>query len=109
MLFFSGMGQTFMTLEVWAMVMDVTDYHEFRCGRKEEGTVYSIYNFVRKIGHTIAGAGSSVALMAIGYDVNAVELGQSAEVVSLTDDSCPPVITAMVSATLIHSLSEGIV
>ena len=81
MLFFSGMGQTFMTLEVWAMVMDVTDYHEFRCGRKEEGTVYSIYNFVRKIGHTIAGAGSSLALMAIGYDVNAVEQGQSAEVV----------------------------
>ena len=81
MLFFSGMGQTFMTLEVWAMVMDVTDYHEFRCGRKEEGTVYSIYNFVRKIGHTIAGAGSSVALMAIGYDVNAVEHGQSAEVI----------------------------
>lgn len=81
MLFFSGAGQTFMTLEVWAMVMDVTDYHEYRCGRKEEGTVYSIYNFVRKVGHTIAGAGSSVALMIIGYDVNAVEQGQSAEVI----------------------------
>lgn len=82
MLFFSGAGQTFLTLEVWAMVMDVTDYHEYRCGRKEEGTVYSIYNFVRKIGHTVAGAGSSMALMFIGYDVNAVQQGQSAEVIS---------------------------
>ena len=82
MLFFSGAGQTFLTLEVWAMVMDVTDYHEYRCGRKEEGTVYSIYNFVRKIGHTMAGAGSSIALMFIGYDVNAVQQGQSAEVIN---------------------------
>jgi len=81
MLFFSGAGQTFMTLEVWAMVMDVTDYHEHRCGRKEEGTVYSIYNFVRKVGHTLAGAGSSFALMIIGYNVNSIEEGQSAEVV----------------------------
>ncbi len=81
MLFFSGFGQTFLTLQVWAMVMDVTDYHEYRCGRKEEGTVYSVYNFIRKIGHTIAGAGSSAALMRIGYDVNAVQTGQSAQVI----------------------------
>lgn len=81
MLFFSGTGQTFMTFELWAMVMDVTDYHEYRCGRKEEGTVYSIFNFIRKIGHTIAGAGSSLALIIIGYDVNAVEKGQSADVI----------------------------
>ena len=81
MLFFSGFGQTFLTLQVWAMVMDVTDYHEYRCGRKEEGTVYSVYNFIRKIGHTIAGAGSSAALLRIGYDVNAVQTGQSAQVI----------------------------
>lgn len=81
MLFFSGAGQTFLTLEVWAMVMDVTDYHEFKSGRKEEGTVYSIYNFIRKIGHTVAGAGSSVALIFIKYDVNSVQQGQSREVV----------------------------
>lgn len=82
MLFFSGAGQTFLTMEIWAMVMDVTDYHEYRCGRKEEGTVYSIYNFVRKIGQTLAGAGSSIGLLFIGYDINSVESGQSAEVVS---------------------------
>ena len=28
LLFFSGAGQTFLTLEVWALVMDVIDYHE---------------------------------------------------------------------------------
>lgn len=76
-LFLSGAGQTFFTLEVWALVMDVTDYHELRTGRKEEGTVYSVYNFIRKIGHTIAGAGSSAALLSIGYDVNASQSGQA--------------------------------
>lgn len=81
-LFFSGAGQTFFSLEVWALVMDVTDFHEMKTGRKEEGTVYSVYNFVRKIGHTVAGAGSSFALMMIGYDVNAAQTGQSAGVIS---------------------------
>lgn len=34
--FFSGLGQTFLVLEVWALVMDVIDYHEIRTivGRK---------------------------------------------------------------------------
>lgn len=80
-LFFSGAGQTFFSLEVWALVMDVTDFHELKTGRKEEGTVYSVYNFIRKIGHTVAGAGSSLALMSIGYDVNAAQTGQAEGVV----------------------------
>ena len=35
--FLSGLGQTFLVLEVWALVMDVIDYHEVRTGKREEG------------------------------------------------------------------------
>ena len=82
LLFFSGAGQTFILLEIWALVMDVIDYHQYLSGRREEGTSYAIYSFTRKIGHTLAGAGSSAVLFAVGYDVNATDVGQSAEVVA---------------------------
>lgn len=67
LVFLSGAGQTFLVLEVWALVMDVTDYQELLSGRREEGTTYSIYSFVRKLGQTAAGAGVPAVLGAIGY------------------------------------------
>lgn len=83
LLFFSGAGQTFLVLEVWALVMDVIDYHEFLSGRREEGTAYAFYSFTRKLGQTLAGVGTNILLAAIGYDVNAAaEVGQSAEVIA---------------------------
>lgn len=81
LLFFSGAGQTFLILEVWALVMDVMDYHEYLSGRREEGTSYAVFSFTRKLGQTIAGAGSSYILSIIGYDVAKAGFGQSAEVV----------------------------
>ena len=81
MLLFSGTGQTFLVLEVWALVMDVIDYHEFLSGRREEGTAYAFYSFTRKLGQTLAGVGTNALLGMIGYDVNATQtIGQTAEV-----------------------------
>lgn len=68
LVFFSGAGQTFLVLEVWALVMDVIDYQELLSGRREEGTSYSFYSFTRKLGQTVAGAGASAILGIIGYD-----------------------------------------
>ena len=66
--FLSGAGQTFLVLEIWAMVMDVIDYHELLSGRREESTAYSFYSFARKLGQTAAGAGVPAILGIIGYD-----------------------------------------
>lgn len=68
LVFFSGAGQTFLVMEVWALVTDVIDYHELLSGRREEGTSYSLYSFVRKLGQTAAGAGAPAILGLIGYD-----------------------------------------
>lgn len=68
LVFLSGAGQTFLVLEVWALVMDVIDYQELLSGRREEGTSYSFYSFARKLGQTIAGAGASAMLGVIGYE-----------------------------------------
>ena len=81
LLFFSGAGQTFLVLEVWAIAMDVIDYHELRTGRKEEGSCYSLFSFFRKLGQTVAGSGAAFLLGVIGYDT--AKIGhQSAETLS---------------------------
>lgn len=109
--FFSGMGQTFLVLEVWALVMDVIDYHELRTHRREEGTSYSLYSFTRKLGQTLAGAGVPLLLKAIGYDTDRVGLGQSKEVLDRLYDisTLVPAITLGVMCVLLafcYSLSK---
>ncbi len=74
--FFSGLGQTFLVLEVWALVMDVIDYHEVRTGKREEGMAYAFFSFTRKLGQTLAGVGLNVLLGAIHYDGTATQNGE---------------------------------
>ncbi|MBO4339651.1 MAG: MFS transporter [Clostridia bacterium] len=66
--FLSGLGQTFLVLEVWALVMDVIDYHEVRTGKREEGMAYAVFSFTRKLGQTLAGVGLNALLAFIKYD-----------------------------------------
>ena len=74
--FFSGLGQTFLVLEVWALVMDVIDYHELRTGKREEGMAYAFFSFTRKLGQTVAGVGLSLLLGIINYDGEATQRGE---------------------------------
>ena len=66
--FFSGLGQTFLVLEVWALVMDVIDHYEAKTGKREEGMTYAVFSFTRKLGQTLAGVGLNALLAAIAYD-----------------------------------------
>ena len=109
LLLLSGAGQTFFTLEVWALVMDVIDYHELQSGRREEGTTYAIYSFTRKLGQTLAGVGVPVLLAAIGYNVDATT--QTADVVTKLYDMATlvPAIVLVIMFLLLafgYSLSK---
>lgn len=66
--FFSGLGQTFLVLEVWALVMDVIDNYEAKTGKREEGMTYAVFSFTRKLGQTLAGVGLNALLAYIAYD-----------------------------------------
>ena len=74
--FLSGLGQTFLVLEVWALVMDVIDYHEIRTHRREEGTAYAFFSFTRKLGQTLAGVGLNALLALINYNSDSSANGQ---------------------------------
>ena len=75
--FLSGLGQTFLVLEVWALVMDVIDYHEIRTHRREEGTAYAFFSFTRKLGQTLAGVGLNALLALINYNSEASANGHA--------------------------------
>ncbi len=61
-------GYGMFNLVIWAFVTDVIDYHEYLTGLREDGTVYSIYSFARKIGQAVAGGVGGAALAAVGYN-----------------------------------------
>ena len=69
-MFFNSMGMGIYSTVSWSMMGDAIDYNEWKFGTREEGTVYSLHSFFRKIAQ---GAGPSFALVLmtlpiIGYD-----------------------------------------
>lgn len=65
---FVGMlGMGFFNLIIWAFITDVIDYQEVRTHKREDGTVYAVYSFARKLGQALAGGIGGFALSAIGY------------------------------------------
>ncbi len=67
-LFIAMIGYGLFNLVIWAFVTDVIDYHEYLTGLREDGTVYSIYSFARKVGQAVAGGVGGAAISAVGYN-----------------------------------------
>ncbi len=61
----------------WALITDVIDYSEIKNGIREDGAVYALYSFARKLGQAIAAGLSGWLLTAIGYDETAITQGIS--------------------------------
>lgn len=53
---------------IWANITDVIDDQEVRTGQREDGTIYAVYSFARKIGQALAGGVGGWTLSIIGYD-----------------------------------------
>ncbi len=66
-LFFGMTGMGFFNMITWAFITDVIDYQEVKTGSREDGTVYAVYSFARKVGQALAGGIGGFALTAIGY------------------------------------------
>ena len=60
----------------WALITDVIDYSEIKNGIREDGSVYALYSFARKLGQAGAAGLVGTMLTAIGYsETTAVEAG----------------------------------
>lgn len=73
-----GVGMGVYTCVSWAMMGDAIDYNEWKFGTREEGVVYSLHSFFRKLAQ---GIGPSMVLLImgwLGYQSKLGTIGQSA-------------------------------
>ncbi|MCI8636037.1 MAG: MFS transporter [Eubacterium sp.] len=61
-------GMYLFNMTVWAMITDVIDDKEVHTMQRDDGTIYGVYSFARKLGQALAGGLGGFALSAIGYD-----------------------------------------
>ena len=65
-LFFS-LGLGIYSTVSWAMMGDAIDYNEWKFGTREEGTVYSLHSFFRKLAQGIGPSLILIIMVAFGY------------------------------------------
>ncbi len=70
------LGLGIFSMVSWALITDVIDYAELKNGIREDGSVYALYSFARKLGQAFASGLSGWLLTAIGYDTVAAANGQ---------------------------------
>ena len=69
------LGLGVFTMVSWALITDVIDYSELKNGVREDGSVYALYSFARKLGQALAAGLSGWLLEGIGYNSKAAEQG----------------------------------
>ena len=61
------LGLGMFSMVSWALITDVIDYSEIKNGVREDGGVYAMYSFARKLGQAAAAGVSGFLLTSIGY------------------------------------------
>ena len=65
--FIATIGFSIFNVIIWAFIADVIDHQEVKTHKREDGTIYAVYSFARKLGQALAGGIGGFALTAIGY------------------------------------------
>ena len=63
----SWVGLGIFSMVSWALITDVIDYSELKNGVREDGAVYALYSFARKLGQAASAGLTGLLLSLIGY------------------------------------------
>ncbi len=63
----SWIGLGMFSMVTWALITDVIDYSELKNGKREDGTVYALYSFARKLGQAASAGLTGFLLEMAGY------------------------------------------
>lgn len=80
-----GLGLGVYTCVSWALMADAIDYNEWKTGKREEGTVYSLHSFFRKLAQ---GVGPSVVLLIMGVLGYVSDLGTGGQSATTSYNMC---------------------
>lgn len=106
-----GIGMGVYTCVSWALMADSIDYNEWKTGKREEGTVYSLHSFFRKLAQ---GVGPSVVLLLMGALGYVSSLGTEGQSMATASNMCWLVaglylfsaVLQFVSITFIYNLDK---
>ena len=90
MLCWLGLG--IFSMVSWALITDVIDYSELKNGKREDGSVYAMYSFARKLGQALAAGVSGWLLSGIGY---------SSEIAAAGGEQAPSVLDGIFNISTI--------
>ena len=65
--FISWLGLGVFSMVSWALITDVIDYSELKNGIREDGSIYALYSFARKLGQAASSGLVGFLLTGIGY------------------------------------------
>lgn len=65
---FSWLGLGVFAMVSWALITDVIDYSEIKNGIREDGSIYALYSFARKMGQAGAAGLTGLFLTVVGYE-----------------------------------------
>ena len=75
---FGWLGLGVFSMVSWALITDVIDYSEIKNGFREDGSIYALYSFARKLGQAAAAGLTGFLLTAIGYEkTDGIALGDA--------------------------------
>ncbi len=108
----SSIGITAFNMLIWAKITDIIDYNEVKFGERNDGVIYGVYSFSRKIGQALAGGIGGFVLTFIGY--NSLANSQTQEVVNgiYTFSTLFPAICYLIVGlilTFVYPLSKKVI
>ncbi|WP_207761104.1 MFS transporter [Bifidobacterium simiarum] len=71
LMFFGAIGAGYFNLMVWAFITDVIDHHQALTKIREDGTIYGLNSWARKMGQAASNGISGILLGVIGYQSSA--------------------------------------
>lgn len=103
--FLGALGGGVIGLMIWAFITDVIDNQQVLTGEREDGIIYGVNSFSRKVAQAIGGGLSGVIISLIGYQASTSGgLAQSTEVVNriyVFTVSTPVITSSLAAAVLI--------
>ena len=105
-LVFFGVGMGVYTCVSWAFMADAIDYNEWKTGKREEGTIYSLHSFFRKLAQ---GVGPSIVLLIMGMLGYISDLGTAGQSAATSYNMCWLVAGLYAFSAVLMILGVGVI
>jgi GPH family glycoside/pentoside/hexuronide:cation symporter len=105
-LVFFGIGMGVYTCVSWALMADAIDYAEWKFGKREEGTVYALHSFFRKLAQ---GVGPSIVLLLMGVLGYVSELGTEGQSFQTSHNMCWLVAGLYLFSAILQFVGVGVI